>query len=687
VPNLKLYRNAWIVAVIIGVLALFTLRSPGAPPLSNQPTSFDGVQAYNDLKTIAQRFPQRFAGSGQDNRAALWLEQTLQGLNLQPHIDSFTGVIDGRSVAMQNVWALSKGPTEGIIVIAANRDSPPLDTQGADNNASGVAVALELARIFTVTAHNHSILFLWTDGDAYGALGARDFVQRHGDLPIIATVALRDVGLQDARSVSLDGWSASQRLAPPWLWDLARRAGRAGAGLPTPLPNIFTQLIRLAVPSGSGTQGPFVAAGIPAITLRAGGPLPPPQLDIVANVSTETVTRLGRAAQTLISSLDQAPTAGPPSGPGVFFSSYRALGGGVVELALVALFLPLALVTLDLFAQARRRKARLREAWLHYAVRFAPWLATLLVVWAAAELSLLPHSPGAVIPSDSLISHHPRYFRVAALIVFLLVAYRYATVVERRRLRLHGVPREDIIFVAHATLLGIAFVTLLVNPFSLLLVLPAAILWPLARAGGWHRSLVPVWLGLIDVVIVLVYFATRLGLGLSAWWYFFLLAENRTVPPLATFVGLAFLAATLLLAHALYVPQRRLLGAATNDSRTADPESLPPNGTGGPAAGSRYTRWLPAHRRPRRRPRPGQADAGAPGRVEAAGRPVLRRETRPLDASEPSLSEIARSLRRTLRHRRSGQAADTDLNPSSNDAQEHFAPRHRPPRDNEPGDS
>jgi hypothetical protein len=554
VPNLRLYRSVWIAAVVIGLLSLFTLHSPGAPPLTTAPTSFDGDRAFNDLRALTEKFPQRVAGSDQDNRAAVWLVQTLQGLNLQPHIDGFTGIIDGRSAAMQNVWAISKGKADGIVVVVANRDSPPRVTQGADNNASGVAVALELARVFTVTAHNHSLLFLWSDGDAFGALGARDFVERHADLPIIAAVALRGVGSKEARSISLDGWSASQRVAPPWLWDLAGRAGRSAGGLPTPLPNVVTQLLRLAVPASSGSQAPFVAGGIPGISLRGGGPSPPPQLDIISNVSSETLARFGRTTQSLVGSLDEEPAPGARSGAAVFFSRYRTLSGTAVAAAVVALFLPLAAVTLDLFAQARRRKARLREAWLRYAIRLAPWLAVLVVAWAANLLSLLPHSPGAVIPPDSLVSHNPRYLRVLALIALLLLAHRYALAVERRRLRHRPVTRDDVVFVAHAALVLIALVLAVVNPFSLLLVLPAAVLWPLARPGGWRRSLLPVWLGLIAIVAVLAYFGTRLGLGVKVWWYFFVLFENRTAPTLAAIMGVAFLAATMMLSRELHEP-------------------------------------------------------------------------------------------------------------------------------------
>ena len=98
----------------------------------------------------------------------------------------------------------------------------------------------------------------------------------------------------------------------------------------------------------------------------------------------------------------------------------------------------------------------------------------------------------------------------------------------------------------------IAVLAFLVAPYTILLVVPAAILWPLTRPGGWMRSILPAYLGLVMIPVVLVYYATRLGLGLKVWWYFFLLLENRTIPAGAVLLGIVFLSTAGLLAHTLH---------------------------------------------------------------------------------------------------------------------------------------
>ena len=176
-------------------------------------------------------------------------------------------------------------------------------------------------------------------------------------------------------------------------------------------------------------------------------------------------------------------------------------------------------------------------AWKRAALHLAPWLLLIAIVYLANLAGLLPKSPGAVIPPDSHIVAAPRYLRVAGLVLVLLLAYAYAVAVERRLERRVATDPRATILVAHVCLLAIALLVLLVNPYSLLLILPAAMLWPLARPGGWARSLVPVYCGLAMIAVALVYFATKLGIGWKVWWFFFLLVENRTIPAGVVLLG------------------------------------------------------------------------------------------------------------------------------------------------------
>ncbi len=551
-PNLKVYRVAWVVAAALVVVALFTLGSPDTPKLSQEPPSFDGEAAYADLKTIVESFPQRVAGTDPDNRMAIWVEEQFRAAGLETHIDSFAATVNGKDVAVQNVWGISRGRSQGTIMLVANRDVPPLSTQGAGDNASGVAALLALADAFTITAHQHSIIFLCTSGDSYGALGAHQFVQAHETDDLYGVVALRDVAKRDSDGVSLDGWSSVPKTAPPWLWLLSAPAARRDSNLETELPGVPAQVLRLAVPTSAGSQGPFVAAGVPAITVSASGPSASVQNDTLDIVSQQTLTRVGTTVQNMVMAIDDTDEPGRSSGGTIFLTRRATLPGGALAAILAALLLPLAAVTVDLFAHCRRSRIRLRPAFVRAGLHLAPWLVLIAIVYFANLVGVLPRSPDAVIPPDSRLAANPRYLRIAILVVIMVVVYAYAVAVERRIERRFATDARATIFVSHLLLALIALLLLLVNPYTVLLVVPGAVLWPLARPGGWARSILPVYLGLLMVPVPLIYYATQLDIGWNVWWYFFLLFENRTIPALAVLLAALFFSTAGVLAHTLH---------------------------------------------------------------------------------------------------------------------------------------
>jgi hypothetical protein len=452
----------------------------------------------------------------------------------------------------------ASGTTRGTVVVVAGRDSPPRSTQGADANASGTATLLELARVFTLTGHGHTLLFLSTDGDAYGALGARRFVEQHGVDDVLAVIALRRTASREADGLAVDGWGPSPRVAPPWIWLLSEHTGRRAGNLEARLPRVSTQVLRLAVPTSSGSQAPFVAAGVPALSLSAAAPPVDPPADTLDAVSPKVLTNVGRTAEAMILAIDSETAELPGSGGTIFLRRDRTLPGGSLTLLLLSLFAPLAAVTTDLFARCRRGHLRLLPAWMRLALHIMPWLVIIGIIYFSNLVGLLPHSPGAVIPPESRMAGHPRYLRVAVLVVVLLLAYAYSTAVERRLARRVRVDQRTTVFVAHA---------------ALLLIATAAILWPLARPGPWKRSILPVYLGLGMIAGALVFFALRLGLGVDVWWYFFLLVENRSIPAAATALGAVFLATAGMLAHTLHGARPVAVGAAAAGPLQESPPS------------------------------------------------------------------------------------------------------------------
>src|SRR4029077_8843307 len=111
--------------------------------------------------------------------------------------EAFTATVPGRGrVRFVNLLATKAGLSQKTIVVMAHRDDTGAGP-GANDNASGTAALIELARAYapaTQAARIHlpySLLFLSTDGAVYGGLGAAWFAAHAPEAPnVIAVVNL-----------------------------------------------------------------------------------------------------------------------------------------------------------------------------------------------------------------------------------------------------------------------------------------------------------------------------------------------------------------------------------------------------------------------------------------------------------------------------------------------------------------
>lgn len=157
-----------VVTVLFGGAALLfwwtTIRMPG--------TSFRGpvtdlsADEYA-LAKVLERDVRVLAGDiGERNvrhpaaldAAASFVEQHLRDASLQPRWSSF--VVDGHTV--HNIDVVIPGSTGDapLVVVGAHYDSA-LDTAGANDNASGVAVLLELARRMGTRRAERELRLVW----------------------------------------------------------------------------------------------------------------------------------------------------------------------------------------------------------------------------------------------------------------------------------------------------------------------------------------------------------------------------------------------------------------------------------------------------------------------------------------------------------------------------------------------
>ena len=186
-------------------------------------------------------------------------------------MDRFTAQIPGRGeVELQNLVTVVRGASARTIVITAHRDNSG-EGRGANDNASGTGALIELARPYAPVGGatlmqaqpTHTLVFVSTDGGAFGALGAARFAEsspyRENALAVISLDAIAGAGKPRLLIAGDTARSPSASLVRTAALRVLEQSGEEPARSPA-----LRQLLDLGFPFTLGEQGPFVARGIPA---------------------------------------------------------------------------------------------------------------------------------------------------------------------------------------------------------------------------------------------------------------------------------------------------------------------------------------------------------------------------------------------------------------------------------------
>ena len=150
--NAHLYRGTWLLVGLPLLLLAFSVARPSALQAPNLPPAFDGAAAASLAQDLASSYPDRRPGTPGARGAAAWFRRQLQPYGFDIRSDRFAATIDGHRTTLVNLVAEKVGlsPREEIVVMA-HRDDSGTGT-GLNDNASGTAALVELARSYAPTA-------------------------------------------------------------------------------------------------------------------------------------------------------------------------------------------------------------------------------------------------------------------------------------------------------------------------------------------------------------------------------------------------------------------------------------------------------------------------------------------------------------------------------------------------------
>jgi Peptidase family M28/PDZ domain len=131
----------------------------------------------SDVKALAgESFEGRETGTAGEEKAAGHIVAELRRAGLEPVLKPF----QGHGTTGRNVVAVIPGSIGEAVIIGAHYDHLGTDGKkvfcGADDNASGTAVVLEMARRFAKKRTKRTIILVAFSGEEMGVLGSRHYV-------------------------------------------------------------------------------------------------------------------------------------------------------------------------------------------------------------------------------------------------------------------------------------------------------------------------------------------------------------------------------------------------------------------------------------------------------------------------------------------------------------------------------
>lgn len=540
--------------LLILALAWRAPESVPRPPMEALASQFDGASAIAYTRVLAEGFPDRVTGSVGARRAAEYLRSEFRKLGYYVESPTFSMWLRGERVQGENIVARLEGQTPESLAVIAHYDGQTTSRQAAEDNASGVGVLLELARVLAQRPHHRRLILVATDAEEWGMIGAQRLIRFFELQRTVAVISIDYLNSGPSPALEMNCAGQLGGYTPAWLRELMIAAGQA-QGARVYQPAGLWEWIERALEVSFQDQGPLLRAGIPALNLatltkqldasRARYHTPE---DVFRDFDPASFKMLGATVEQTASTLDALPLPAQGGMGDVRLPSGRYLPAlSVLVMQLLGL-LPLALACV--FA-VRNLKAGKLEAfgwdflapvsWLVPPCLGALALYGLTAVNVLKRFELYPATP-----KDPFLYQLP----LSVIIPLLLVLLASFVALHKVRSRVETAPiafsvKKRIFYFWVAVLTLAAFV---INPYAMWLFLggfACAALLLLPPRGIPARALNALLLlaALLPFAALLYVFGKEIFLGWRILWYLVLQAAYGVWSPHA--VALFLLAVVL----------------------------------------------------------------------------------------------------------------------------------------------
>lgn len=554
------YLSLLACAVLIVLVFAWGLRKIPATQLWKGERLFNTENAYNWTKTLAKGFPNRVPWRKENKDAAEYLKGEFRKLGYRPQTMEFSEVIANRQVkGLENIFVTLPGTEykDEYVLVLAHYDITDTTIEGATDDASGVGVVLEMARIFKLLpAPKRNFIFLLTNSEEFGAFwGAHHFVNRFPFIKqVVAAVSMDFVAplKQDQIDVLSDGLHSGY--TPIWLRELALSSIRAVPFKAGDTKHIveFAQRALQVPPS---EHGAFLKARVPAFNLFGRSEdfyfemhkVHHTPLDNMEHLFKESFTPYGQAVEIILRTLNQYPALlGKEDLKNPEYlklsNAYYLRGWSILCVQYLLLVPFLVYVLLLLYSLRKFKKDEVlfvfKQELKDVSVLFASLLVGYVSIRLLPTLNIIEKYELFPATQKSELLYNPRYLVLGLVVLVIVVSYfllsRILKTQPLKKFRVLEKNTDPKVMQIRHSVLGIVLGAFAIMGFaqnsylSTLLVLPPSYLWMFMRNNrNLDSKLLNSLLflgGLSSALAVSIAVTMIFSLGVLYWYLFLAMA-------------------------------------------------------------------------------------------------------------------------------------------------------------------
>lgn len=156
---------------------------------TSEPEAPAGQIAYAHVEALSEDIGTRVAGTDKEAEAAQYILLEFEHLGYVTELRPFSVTVKGKVINSANIVAVKHGASSQEIIVGAHYDSVNTG-RGADDNATGVAVILEVAERLRKQDTAYTIRFILFGAEELGLQGSEYYVSQMTDDQIQNTIAM-----------------------------------------------------------------------------------------------------------------------------------------------------------------------------------------------------------------------------------------------------------------------------------------------------------------------------------------------------------------------------------------------------------------------------------------------------------------------------------------------------------------